>query len=186
MHHIVVDQRSHRVHKQDRQHHAFRITGIQHPDQHRHHPDQESVNVLADVRLAAGHRIGRHKDRTEGEPADNQVVICRNIHVGVRADQVEQQAHQIAAGKHAEHHAPTGDARPQQDRRADQDRQRRSFADTSGYRPEEPVQRTALRPVYLLRAGQHGRRRIGQRSRPRKTVYDALAFGQAGNPDLFA
>src|SRR5690606_21391795 len=62
LHYVMVDQRCHHVHEEDREHHALRVGGIHHADQDREQADQEAEDPLAGVRLGGRYRIGGHED----------------------------------------------------------------------------------------------------------------------------
>ena len=61
------------------------------------------------------------EDRTEGEAADDQVIPGG---IGRHAERLEQIAHRQSADEYRNHRAPRSDAREQEDRGAQEDRQR--------------------------------------------------------------
>ena len=87
---------------------------------------------------------------------------------------MEEIAHRQTADEHRDHRAPRSDAREEQDRRADQDRQRRSLAHAARNETEEGVHG---RIAHLARGAQVFERRCAG-----EAVHHALAGGHARDP----
>ena len=132
--HAVVHQRSQCVHEEDRKHHTFGIGRIDHTDQHGERTGEESDDILARTGLGRRDGIGGHEHGAESETADDQMLPSG---VGRHAECLEKVSHCQAADKDERHRAPRSDARKEQNRCADQNRQRRSFAHAAGNESQE-------------------------------------------------
>ena len=98
---------------------------IHHTDDDSHRTDEESVDVLTRRSAARCHRIGSHKHSTEGEAAHHEVVPPFHR----RACALEEQCQCSTTHEHAQHGAPRGDARPQQDHSTDGNGDERGLTD---------------------------------------------------------
>ena len=155
----VVDERGHRVHEQDSEHHALHVARVPQAHQDGEGADKEAVNPLAGLGLGRGHRVGGHEDGTEQEAAHHKLVVTGKVR---GAGKLAEPADKEAAGEGGDHDLPGSHAGPDKEDGAKKDGDDAGFTSGSGdetiYHVHEGILGVQGRDAAVVRDGERGSR----------------------------
>ncbi|CAK8711246.1 hypothetical protein GMJAKD_00435 [Candidatus Electrothrix aarhusensis] len=77
--------------QQDGQHHSFRVSRVDHPDQDGQGPDKKAVAPSTDIGMRGRDRVRGHEDEAEGETAQDRMPVKGQVDesVGRRGNELE-------------------------------------------------------------------------------------------------